>query len=396
MRILLATAGSRGDVEPFAALARRAVSEGHHARLVAPDNSGADLSGIDAVSMGVDYTRMIEDQGVSIVAAMRSYRSVVRPIMHAVIVESARAAMEYRPDVIVAHPKVLSAPLVSDALGIPSVLVEIVPAMTPTRAFPAAGTVTRDLGVLNRFTYRAAAASAGMFRADLDEVARFLGVPRRHSAPPSATILPISPAILERPQDWPATVHLTGPWRTETDRERLPDEVASFVAGGEFVYAGFGSMAAGDPVARAGEVLRGIRDYGTRALLATGLGGLEVGPELLGDDVLVVRSVDHELVLSHAAAAVHHGGIGTVQAATRASTVSIIVPFIADQPFWGARLHAHGLSPALIPRKRLTSARLTTTLVDGARYHSAVATASRSMAKEDGTRTALAVIAGLL
>ncbi|MEW1835991.1 glycosyltransferase [Microbacterium sp. NPDC079995] len=143
MKILLATAGSRGDVEPFAALARRANAEGHHALLVAPDNSGADLSGIDGRSLGVDYSRMIEEQGVSLMATLRSYSSVIRPIMNAVIVEPARIAYEYRPDVIVAHPKVLSTSLIAEALGVPHVLVEMVPAMTPTSVFPAAGTITR-------------------------------------------------------------------------------------------------------------------------------------------------------------------------------------------------------------------------------------------------------------
>ncbi len=113
---MLATAGSRGDVEPFAELARRARSAGHDVRLGAPDHSGVNLSGIDVVSMGVDFTRMIEQQGVSVFAAPRSYRSVVRPVMRDVIVESAKATLEYDPDVLVAHPKVLSAPLIADAL----------------------------------------------------------------------------------------------------------------------------------------------------------------------------------------------------------------------------------------------------------------------------------------
>lgn len=396
MRILLATAGSRGDIEPFAALARRAVAEGHEARLVVPDNSGANLSGIDIVSMGVDYTRMIEDQGVSLVAAIRSYGSVVRPIMNAVIVQPARAAIEYQPDVIVAHPKVLSAPIIAEALGIPNVVVEIVPAMTPTRSFPAAGTTTRNLGVLNKVTYQAAAASAAMFRTDLDQVAKILGTSRRGVAPPAATLMPISPAILERPLDYPKTVHLTGPWHTDTVHNQLSHEVTSFIAGGTFVYAGFGSMAAGDPVARARELIGGIREFGARALIVTGLGGLEVAPQLLGEDTLVVRSVDHELVLPHAAAVVHHGGIGTVQAATRAGTVSIIVPFIADQPFWGARMHSRGLAPAPIPQRRLSSARLLANLKDIENYRAEVEVAARSMSKEDGSGTALSVIASVL
>jgi len=395
MRILLITAGSRGDVEPFAALARRASTDGHTVRLVAPDNSGADLGGVDAVSMGVDFSRLIEDQGVSPLAAMRSFRTTVRPVMRGVIVESARQALCYRLDVLVTHPKVLSAPLVAEALGIPHVLVELVPVMTPTRTFPAAGTTTRSLGPLNRLTYRAAGASAAMFRSDLDEVAKLTGVSARRTASPAATLMPISPAILDRPADWPSSVHLTGPWRTAGNASELPTEAADFVARGGYVYAGFGSMAMGDATARARAVVHGIRQRGKRALLATGLGGLEVPEELRGDDVLVVQSVDHDAVLPRADAAVIHGGIGTVQAAARASTVAVIVPFIADQPFWGARLHARGLSPTPIPQRRLTPTRLTTALADAEHCRSAVAEAARTMATEDGTGAALAVLGAL-
>ncbi|WP_165968666.1 glycosyltransferase [Arthrobacter crusticola] len=391
MRLLLVTAGTRGDVDPFAVLARRALRAGHEVRLVVPDNSGVDTSGIDTASLGVDYSRWIEHQGVSLGAALRSYRSVVRPAIRRVMIESARAVLEYSPDVLVAHPKILSAPLVAEALGIPFVWVEMVPVLTPTRAFPAAGTVSRNMGPLNRFTYRAVAGGAAMFRRDLGEVAKLVGFRGGRIAPPAATLMPISPAILQRPPDWPATVHLTGPWRTPA-AGLVPDHVAEFMAGGEYVYAGFGSMAAGDPVARAREVVGGIRRTGARSLIATGLGGLSVPPEVLGDDVLVMHSVAHDVVLPLARAAVHHGGIGTVQAALAAGTVSVIVPFIADQPFWGARVHKGGLGPSPIRQRALTSGRLEAALSQAGEYRPAVQRAARVMAAEDGPAAAVDII----
>lgn len=395
MRILLATAGSRGDVEPFVALGERARAHGHEVRLVAPDNSGADTGDLDVASMGVDYSAMIQSQGVSVVAAMRSYRSVVRPLMRAVIVESARAAYAYRPDVIVWHPKVLSAPIVADALGIPHARVEIVPAITPTRAFPAAGTVARDLGPLNRLTYRAADAAQSMFRRDLAEARTVVGAPDRTASAPAATLMPISPAILERPDDWPVSVHLTGRWTRAVDTAPLSAVVAAFLAGGPYLYAGFGSMAARGAEDRGRAIVQAARDRGIRAVIATGLGGIAVPDALRGEDVLVVESVPHEQVLPGAVAAIHHGGIGTVQAATAAGTVSVIVPFIADQPFWGARLHDAGLAPAPVRRRSVSAQTLGAALdaVDGCRPQ--VTAAAQAMAGEDGTGAALEVLEGL-
>jgi sterol 3beta-glucosyltransferase len=395
MRILLATAGSRGDVEPFVALGERARAAGHEVRLVAPDNSGADTGDLDVASMGIDYSAMIENQGVSIAAAMRNYRSVVRPLMRAVIVEGARAAYDYRPDVIVWHPKVLSAPLVADALGVPHARVEIVPAITATRAFPAAGTVTRSVGPLNRLTYRAADAAQSMFRRDLAEARSVIGAADRKPSDPAATLMPISPAILTRPDDWPPSVHLTGRWTREHDAAALDPDVAAFIGAGSFVYAGFGSMAANGAEERGRAIVEAARARGIRAVIATGLGGIEVPAALRGSDVLVVRDVPHAHVLPAAFAAIHHGGIGTVQAATAAGTVSVVVPFIADQPFWGARLHDAGLAPAPIRRRAMSARTLGAALddVDGCRPR--VTAAARAMAGEDGTGAALAVLTAL-
>lgn len=396
MRMLLVTAGSRGDVEPFVALARAARRAGHTVRVAAPDNSGVAADGIDLVSLGVDYSHLIQAQGVSVRAAIANYRGAVKPAMRKVIVEPARIALDFRPDVVVAHPKVLSAPLIAAALDIPHVLVEMVPAVTPTRAFAAAGTVTADLGPLNRLTYRAASGAAALFRRDLREAAGLLGtrVPRR-PAPPAATLLPISPALLPRPVDWPPSVHLTGPWHDAAPASaRLPAEIAAFAEAGPFAYAGFGSMSAGDPRERARAVVDAARRAGHRLLVATGLGGLAVADDLRGEDLLVVDTVAHDLVLPRAVAAIHHGGIGTVQAALRAGTVSIVVPFIADQPFWGALLHRRALGPAAIPARRLTADRLADALAAAPRYAAAVAEVAARMPHDRGTDAALEVIAG--
>ena len=76
--------------------------------------------------------------------------------------------------------------------------------------------------------------------------------------------------------------------------------------------------------------------------------------------------------------------------------VTVIVPFIADQPFWGARMHARGLSPAPIPQRRLTPERLATALTNAEQYRPAAAAAASSMATEDGVGAALAVLAELV
>ena len=55
---------------------------------------------------------------------------------------------------------------------------------------------------------------------------------------------------------------------------------------------------------------------------------------------------------------IHHGGAGSTAAGLRAGTPTIIVPHMADQPFWGFRVHALGVGPKPIPRPKLSAQRL--------------------------------------
>ena len=65
MKILLLTAGTRGDVEPFVALARTAEAKGHQVQLGVPDHAGVDADGLDTVSLHMDFAQLVSDQGVS-------------------------------------------------------------------------------------------------------------------------------------------------------------------------------------------------------------------------------------------------------------------------------------------------------------------------------------------
>ena len=60
----------------------------------------------------------------------------------------------------------------------------------------------------------------------------------------------------------------------------------------------------------------------------------------------------------------HHGGAGTTAAGLRAGIPNIVVPFTADQPFWGKRVHAIGAGPKPIPVKNLSVEKLTRAMAE--------------------------------
>ncbi|XP_058091095.1 sterol 3-beta-glucosyltransferase UGT80B1 isoform X6 [Magnolia sinica] len=76
-------------------------------------------------------------------------------------------------------------------------------------------------------------------------------------------------------------------------------------------------------------------------------------PEL-PDDIFLLEECPHDWLFPQCAAVVHHGGAGTTATGLRAGCPTAVVPFFGDQFFWGDRIHAIGLGPAPIPISELS------------------------------------------
>ena len=396
--MMLLTAGTRGDVEPFAALARHAASRGHEVRLALPDDADAP-EGVDTVALGLDVQRVLSPAGRTPWALAHHMGAEVRPAMRRMLAAAVRETVAFDPDVVVHHPLVLSAPMVADSLGVPRVLVEFAPVATPSERFPAAGgpTATRDLGAYNRFTYAVPRTAARLFDADVARAAAELPSGRRPAwrLPSRATLMAVSPALLARPDDWPERVHQTGAWYEEAPAASPDPVVDDFLGTAPFIVASFGSMATGDASARGGAIVTAARSHGLRVLLVTGWGGLALPAECRGPDVLAVRSAPFDAVLPGATLAVHHGGAGTSHAVARAGVPAVVVPVTADQPFWAAQLHRRGVAAAPIPLRRLSAGTLVPAMTDALSHRERAAQVGRLMRREHGVQRALDVLESL-
>jgi UDP:flavonoid glycosyltransferase YjiC (YdhE family) len=395
--MMLLTAGTRGDVEPFLALARRATACGHDVRLGVVSDSGADLSGVDAVSLEMTASEVVPDLTGGPWAVARRLRAETRPALRRMLAAAVRETVAFAPDVVVHHPLVLSAPMAADALAVPRVLVEFSPVATPSAEFPAAGgpTAVRDLGRANRWTYAVPRAAARLLRSDVASAAGQLPGRRAPTdrSPSRATLMAISPQLLPRPSDWPTRVHLTGAWFEEPARPSVDPMIAEFLRRGPHLVASFGSMATGDPEQRARIVVAAARQHGLRALLLTGWGGLVLPKEeLMAPDVLAVRSAPLAPVLSGASVVLHHGGAGTAHAVARAGVPSVVLPFIADQPFWADRLHRAGVAAGPIPARRATAAALSAAVADAMGRSARAVEVGLAMRAEGGVQRAVEVI----
>lgn len=126
-------------------------------------------------------------------------------------------------------------------------------------------------------------------------------------------------------------------------------ELSAFLAAGEkpFVFTpGTGNLHAAEFFACA---LTTIKRLGRRAIFLTKERAQVPSP--LPESVLWQPYVPLSALLPHAAALVHHGGIGTTAEALRSGTPQLIVPFAWDQFDNGARIASLGVGMAITARK---------------------------------------------
>ncbi|TMR94970.1 glycosyltransferase [Nonomuraea basaltis] len=398
MRPLLITVGSRGDVQPYIALARGLVAAGHRPVVAAPRRLEplAAEHGIDFVPLNdemFDLQDSVKGQGVR--AAITAARSV-KPMLRRLLDD--QAALADRPaDVVVYHPKSLGAPYVAEKLGVPAIAGLLLPLYLPTAEFPSPILPVRLPRAFNRASWRITSAVEAPYRGTVRAWrAEALGLEGgfRTSADlikEGGVLHAWSPHLLPAPADWPASAHPTGFWTMPAgDGWTPPERLARFLdAGDPPVYVGFGSSVSGDPEALTATVLEAVRLAGRRAVLATGWGALR--PEASTDDVLVIEEAPHDWLLPRVSAAVHHGGIGTVAAVLRAGIPQVVRPFIGDQPFWADRLHRLGVAPPPVTG-RLTAERLAAAITAAADSAPAARALADQIAAENGIATAVARI----
>ena len=211
----------------------------------------------------------------------------------------------------------------------------------------------------------------------------------------SALLLACSPTVIPRPDDWSSQyINIPGYFFLDTsDSYQPPIELGGFLSADEPpVCVTFGSMIHRDANRIYRTVLDVLVQTGNRAIILSGWSDFQNFS--LPENVLVVDAVPHDWLLPRCKAVIHHGGAGTTAAGLRSGIPNLVVPFAADQPFWGMRVHAIGAGPRPIPVRKLTTNKLITALAeaDGDALRNSAQVAGRKIRAEDGVGYAVKLI----
>ncbi|WP_454855600.1 glycosyltransferase [Promicromonospora soli] len=413
MKALIITHGTRGDVQPFIALARALLRAGHDVLLAAPAETAGlvERYAVPFAPLNDGTKALMDDPQISAaietnyrglrgkVAGVRAMR-LSKPLMEKVYVDATEAA-DTGVDVVIHHSG-LPMHYLAEMLGVPAVPVCLQPGWVPTDSFPApqmpAGLPPR----LNRASYALTTPALRMLARMGDRWrSETLGLPRRPhqhditrrpDGEHTLVLQAFSPHVLPSPLGFPDWVRTTGFWFVpETTDWTPPEELSTFLAAGERpVYIGFGSMSGSEPARVGRTVAEAVRRAGVRAVLVTGWGG--IGAEGLGEKILVLDEAPHDWLFPRVAAAVHHGGTGTTSGALASGHPQVICPFMGDQLFWARRMEQIGVAPAGQPQSRLTPEGLAQALrraVDDEAMAASAAELGAAIRAEDGVGAAV-------
>ena len=390
MRVLLSTWGSRGDVEPIVALAVQLQALGAEARVCAPPDFEELLArvGVPMVPLGLSVRELVHGEKPSTPAdAPRVAAELV-----AAHFETVAPAAEGCDALVASGLMPAGQRTVAEVLGIPYVLVALHPCSLPSphysplprpgRPFPPGITDNRVLWEVDAERVQA------LYGAPLNAHRASLGLPpvdnvRDH-------VFTDHPWLAADPilAPWPGSADLdvvqTGAWFLRDDRP-LPADLERFLgAGAPPVYVSMGSVRAPADVARV--AIEAIRAHGRRVVVGRGWADLALIDDV--DDCVAVGEINHQALFGRVAAVVHHGGAGTTTTATKAGVPQVLVPQIADQPYWGSRVADLGIGAAhngSTPTVESLSAALATALAPEARARAA---AVAGMIRTDGATVA--------
>jgi vancomycin aglycone glucosyltransferase len=347
-RVLLSTWGSRGDVEPIMALAVRLRERGVEVRVCAPP----------------DFAELAQRAGVPLVPLGKSLRDMLhgeRPLTPADAPRTAARLVDMQFDIVAPAAEGCDAVVASGLMpaGLRTiaelhdaayVLVALHPCPIPSphhsplprpgKPFPPGETDNRVLWDIDAERVDA------LYQDSLNTHRASLGLPPvenvRDHVYTDRPWLAADPILAPWPGSPDFDVVETGAWILP-DKRPLPADLAAFLdAGAPAVYVSMGSVRAPEDVART--AIDAIRAHGHRVVVGRGWAHLALVDDR--DDCFAVGEVSHQALFKRVAAAVHHGGAGTTTTATAAGVPQVVVPQIADQPYWARRVADLGIGAA--------------------------------------------------
>ncbi|CAN8302598.1 unnamed protein product [Cochlearia groenlandica] len=373
LKIAILVVGTRGDVQPFLAIAKRLQEFGHRVRLATHANfcSFVRSAGVEFYPLGGDPRElagyMARNKGLipsgpgEIAKQRKQLRMIIESLLPACTEPDMETSASFRAQAIIANPPAYGHVHVAEALGVPIHIFFTMP-WTPTHEFPhplarvpQSAAYWLSYIVVDLMVWWSIRTYINDFRKrklNLAPIAYFSTYHGSISHLPTGYMW--SPHVVPKPNDWGPLVDVVGYCflNLGSKYKRREEFIHWIERGSPPVYIGFGSMPLDDPKQTMDIILETLRDTEQRGIVDRGWGGLGNLAEV-PENVFLLEDCPHDWLFPQCSAVIHHGGAGTTATGLKAGCPTTIVPFFGDQFFWGDRIFEKGLGPAPIPIAQL-------------------------------------------
>ncbi|KAG7382203.1 hypothetical protein PHYPSEUDO_005131 [Phytophthora pseudosyringae] len=402
MNICILIVGTRGDVQPFLAIALRLQEDGHRVRLAthAVYRDFVMSHGIEFYPLGGDPKElaayMVKTGGNLIPMKIKTLTEDVprnMQMINEIVLSTWPAVSDADPDgagpgvpgppfraqAIIANPVSYGHIHVAERLGVPLHIMFPQP-WVPTMAFPhplSNLAYTGKWQTRNFLSYKLVdlimwQGTEGVINEFRTEVLKLH--PIRNGDSGSELLLDLniphsfmwSPQLVPKPADWGGlhdvigTVTLKGP---ESEYSPSPELEAFLGNDAGPIFVGFGSMVLADPLATTQMIIKAATHAKMRVLIQSSWTDM-AGDIDIPSNVFFLGNCPHDWLMPRVSAVVHHGGAGTTAAGLLAGKPTFIVPFFGDQPFWGQAVVSARVGVPPCPIAQLTTEILHNAFVD--------------------------------
>lgn len=371
--ITIICAGSRGDFQPYIALAQQLQKLGQDVQI-----SGSSSVENLVRSYDIDYFKIDDDfekLGVD-PKLLEKAQSATNPFKMLLtfnkmkkygikIAEETYSSLE-GSELIIYHPGCTIGYFAAQEMGIPTVLATPFP-MHKTNEYLSVVTYgkVKPNKLNKKISYKMI--QSMLWLASSNTVKKhwkksFKRLPKNFGSPYEKinenhpAIVSCSNFVFPKPKDWNKNIHQSGYWFVDENTDYTPSkELSDFLCKGESpIYIGFGSVFNNNQKDElVNLIIEAMKKCKKRGIIS-GMGKIDNLP----DNLISVDNIPHTWLFNNVSLVCHHGGAGTTAAGFRAGVPSVIIPFSNDQFAWAHRAYDLGVAAKPIYRKDLSSDKL--------------------------------------
>lgn len=408
MKILIISIGTRGDIEPFLAIAEILKERGHNVICVFPEQfrNLAEDSKNNFIPLSPKLIELIESKDVkvtmggrrSILKKIKNFIRIYRqsnPIINEIFLQEQEIIINENPDKIVSHITAVY-PIVHEIKNPnSSILISTLPCILhPVKEYPSIGFKSNYGPFFNKITYKIS--NFLLLRIILHTTKDFRKSLKITPKDVKNTLFSkkisymVSPTIFSRPKSWPENARIVGYHERDKSMNWKSDENLNLFLEkhNKIMFITFGSAINPKPEKNTKIFLDILENNGIPAIINIAGGGLNK-PKIYDKELIhFIPTIPYDWIFPKVYCVIHHGGAGTTHMATKYGCPSLIIPHIVDQYLWDTLLKDLGIGPKGIPIKKLNRKKLEPKVLDlfhNANYKTKALELSEKMKNEDFT-----------